>query len=396
MLHTLVLNITHLIEGLTCTILHNYKLNDNPDVSRGNNSLEEPLLVPVVEEKSTENTPNGFSESDTVYEEYAAGAEPYKNSFSWMSNRPSLRRSFFEAFAVTTCMICCGSFIGLLAAALMFLDTNSDNVCHLVPWHNIPLSIQRIRVSVQVIENLAAQLLHFFLLVVIFGYTLVARRLDLHFVNVIFGFFDTIYRLFLQVYGLYGASWKDIPSHFLLLVTVYNSYIVAKHFSVGATKRTTKWLLTFQFGMQFYLGILVLDFTSYVLIPWYLKLEGFNQALLVITSPIFGEIVKTVCRLCVQHVHPACTHAGRSYFLVICLCVGTSLVYRTLQAGVNSFPTYILLAFGHAIVGLLERISVVLRDYLVVYFYRVCLKKLRENSLNTIPYIPVYLSLIHI
>jgi len=379
MLDTLILNISHLVEGLTSTILHNYKLNDNnANARRDNNNLEEPLLV-VVREAPTENIPDDLSDNDNVYEEYAASAEQDENGFSWKNNRPSLRHSFFEAYVITTYMICCGLFIGSVVATLVFLDINSGNACHSVPWYSIPLAVQRVRVSVQVLENLAAQLLHFLLLVVVFGYSLVARRLDLLFVNIVFGFFDTVYRLFLQVFGLYGASWKDIPSHLLLLVTVYNSYTLAKHFAIGFTMRKTRWLLSFQFGMQFYMGILVLDFTSSVLIPWYLKLEDFNQALLVTMSPIFGEIVKTVCRLFVQHVHPACTHAGKSYYLVICLYVGTTLVNRTLQAGVSSFQIYILLALGHAFVGVFDRLSVVLRDYLMVYLYRVCLRKSRRR-----------------
>ena len=125
------------------------------------------------------------------------------------------------------------------------------------------------------------------------------------------------------------------------------------------------------------LGILILDFTYYILFPWYLSLRGVNQTLLAIFCPIFGEVVKTITRLVIQEVKPV-LHVGKSYQLILCLLIGTTLVYRTLQAKTQSYKSFILLSFIHGVTGVLERMTVVLRDYLTVYFYRKCFKKERS------------------
>lgn len=184
---------------------------------------------------------------------------------------------------------------------------------------------------------------------------------------------NAIYRLFLQVYGEYGAWWKNYPSHCFSFIYIYNSYILGRNFSESTKERI--WL-TVQYCMQFLLGLPLLDFTYYVLFPWYLNLHGVNQTLLAIFCPIAGEFVKTICRLVIQEVKPI-THIGKSYPLMLCLLIGTTLVYRTLQARIETQTSFALLSFAHGVIGVLERITVVVRDYLVVYFCQKCLKRER-------------------
>ena len=215
-------------------------------------------------------------------------------------------------------------------------------------------------------------MLHFVVMVSMFGVHYMTS-LNLTMWNIIFGFGDTIYRLFLQVYGEYGAWWRNYPSYCFSFICIYNSFILGRNLS-ESTKHQI-WL-TIQYCMQILLGLLLVNFNHYVIFPWYLSLSGVNQTLLAILCPITGEFFKTICRIVIQEVKPI-SHVGKSYRLMLCLLIGATLLYRTLQAKIEPFTSFAFLSFAHGVTGVLERITVIVRDYVVVFFYQKCLKRER-------------------
>uniref|UniRef100_A0A7M5XC45 Uncharacterized protein n=1 Tax=Clytia hemisphaerica TaxID=252671 RepID=A0A7M5XC45_9CNID len=284
MLQFLVDGIAYLVEGLCSSLLNSFKANDRLQSSDG-------TQVPLLGDDSSE----GFDQNDNIYVQY--DSTDAGNSFSWKANRPSFREEYKQALLCTLSLQFCGLLIGCVIAALMYLDIKTGHAHQGVPWVSLPTSIQRLKLTVQILENLSAQLLPFLVMTITFESALM-KRLHLFVWNIAFGFMDTIYRLFLQVYDSYGVSWKNYVTHFLQLIMLYNSYAIAKHFS--AHNRIRMIMLTLQFSMQFLFGLMLLDFTYYILVPWYLSLRGVNQALFAIFTPIFGEFVKTLCRLVIR------------------------------------------------------------------------------------------------
>uniref|UniRef100_A0A7M5V8G0 Uncharacterized protein n=2 Tax=Clytia hemisphaerica TaxID=252671 RepID=A0A7M5V8G0_9CNID len=84
-------------------------------------------------------------------------------------------------------------------------------------------------------------------------------------------------------------------------------------------------------------------------------------------------------RIVIQNVSNI-NHPGTSYMLVIAVYAGAALVYRALQAELESSALFLFLCFAHALIGFLERLSVVLRDHFYFWFYKKVLKKERDYN----------------
>ena len=63
-------------------------------------------------------------------------------------------------------------------------------------------------------------------------------------------------------------------------------------------------------------------------------------------------------------------HPGSSHVLVSCLYSATAIVFRVMQAELTSFPLFILLGLGHALIDLIERQTITMRDHVWEYLFR--------------------------
>ena len=199
--------IARTIQGLVTSFLDNFRLNDINEARVGENLLDE------------ENIPSGFNEDDSIYVQYAPG-----------ENRPSFLSELKQAFHSSLGILCCGLFIGVILSVLMFIDINTGHVCHAVEWNSLPLQIQRLKLTAQIVENFIAQMLHFVVMVSMFGVHYMSS-MNLFVWNITFGCIDTIYRLFLQVYGEYEQWWKNYISHYGC------SYVAKNTFYLFALKK---------------------------------------------------------------------------------------------------------------------------------------------------------------
>ncbi|XP_066911221.1 uncharacterized protein [Clytia hemisphaerica] len=298
--------------------------------------------------------------------------------FSWRNYRPQgklrwLATCFLYSFYM---VVLCSFLVAAISVGIMFVDINTADACYFTPWHRVPLNVQRVRVSVQVVQGWILQFFHIGVLIFVFGFKLIDQLHLLH-LNVIAAFIDSVYRLFFQVYDVYDWPQRMFPLNAIFVcVMIANSYTLAKHFT---NQRGRKLIITFQLGSQFMLGAATLFLTFYLLVPWFVKLGPFQQALVAGVSPIFGAINKAISRIVIQNVSNI-NHPGTSYMLVIAVYAGAALVYRALQAELESSALFLFLCFAHALIGFLERLSVVLRDHFYFWFYKKVLKKERDYN----------------
>lgn len=383
------------IEGVAGGVLQNYRLNDlkngnsrGGDVERNENEKDtQERLLPDSLNSLKRKALEDFDDEDCIYEEFSVPSEIVEDTigdceeisyFTWKHYRGSplnwMKMCIIYSFYI---VVLCSFFISTVAVGIMFIDINTADVCFNTKWHNLPKSVQRVRVTMQVIEGWILQFFHIFTLICVFGFKLI-DQLHLLGLNIFAACFDSIYRLFLQVYDMYNAWWKSFPLNVIFVgIMIFNSYIMSRYYYSG---RKRKMILTFQLGSQFILGTLTLYMTNYVIIPWFVTLTPTLQAIVAAVTPICGAISKAISRIAIQSVSHV-NHPGTSYIFVIAAYAAAALVYRTLQAEIQSFRYFTLLCIAHGFVGLLERLSVILRDHFYTWFYKRFLK--RESSFKS-------------
>ena len=134
-------------------------------------------------------------------------------------------------------------------------------------------------------------------------------------------------------------------------------------------------MFIFQLSIQFIFGLLQLFIMVYLIVPWFVKLNGNQQAIVAVGSPLLGAFFKMISRIITQRTTPKKNHPGNTYVFVVVVYSGVALFYRALQAELQSFYYFTILSFVHALVGILERLTVVFRDHFYVWFCKKVLKR---------------------
>jgi len=119
----------------------------------------------------------------------------------------------------------------------------------------------------------------FLVLITMFDWPLV-RKLNLLTLNLLGAFFDTCYRLYLQVYGIYQKPWRSFPLNALFLtITLMNSTLVGREIAKNTEtdrsrilKKTIK--VSTILAAQFTFGIPIAAGLVNGLIPLYRRVQN--------------------------------------------------------------------------------------------------------------------------
>ena len=316
-----------------------------------------------------------FDNNDTIFQEY--DPPPGDDSkMGWKRSRPAKWwMSLWKAVKCVFCIQILGGFaVGSLAIAIIVLDFNSTDLCfdsQSQNWTALPGKIQAIIVSGETVESYVVQLWAFFLVITMFGWPLV-KKLNLLSINLLGAFFDTCYRLYLQIYGVYEKSWMPFPLHALFLIMVLiNSTLVGREFANNSaeTERYTKLLkVSSVLAAHMVFGIPIAYSLIYGLIPLYSRVNEIHRLAIATAFPLVTVIPKIIVRLAVQRID--FLHPGESHVLVSSMYSTFRIVFRGMQAELSSLKLFILLSFVHGSVDLLERLTIIFRDYFWYFIYR--------------------------
>ena len=377
------------IEGVAGGVLQNYRLNDmkykrKTSTAQSNEDDLTSVLLPEWSYHLKKRALEDFGDNDQMYEEFRSPSESLddelpldkKACLNWRKYRPRifpwLGTCTLHTFSIA---VLCGFLVGMVTTIIMFIDINTASACYKTKWHEVPINVQRVRVLSEVLKGWMLQFFYIILLIFVFGFKLV-DKLHLIILNTISAFIDSVYRFCFQIYDIYDWPYLSYPLNALSLsVIVIMSYILAGIFTIHVRQKI---IITFQLGLQFILGLLTLYITVYKLVPWFIRLTLQQQAVVAASIPLCGEIIKAISRIAIQNIS-GINHPGTSYVLAVGVYAGTTILYRTLQAEIDSLRYFILLSIVHALIGLVEKLSVVLRDHFCIWFYKRILK--RENDL---------------
>ena len=325
-----------------------------------------------------------FDSNDTLSQEY--DAPPGDDSkMGWKKSRPSKWwMSLWKALKDVFCIqILGGLILGSLAILILVLDFNSVDLCYDKQlhghWDSLPHKIQAIIVSAEVAEGYVVQMWTFLLIITMFGWPLV-KKLNLLILNLLGAFLDTCYRLFLQVYGIYKRSWMSYPLNALfLIIVVMNSTLVGREIANSSEherrrrlKKTIK--VSAILAAQVAFGIPIAFILVYGIIPLYGRRNETYTAVIAGALPLLTAVPKVILLLTAQRID--FLHPGDSHVLLSVLYSTFAIVFRVMQAELSSLELFIILSLVHGAMDLLERLTIVVRDYLWYYLYQ----KINRNA----------------
>lgn len=369
MLEAVVAFIVYIAESFTGGVLENWSIRTTCESRVVGNDDSNKELEPLLQAHSVWSEFTRFDPSDTIFQEF----DPPDGSFgsmAWKKSRPSRLKTLFICFKTVFVMqVIIGSSIALVAIAVLVLDFNTADLCYekTSNWNTMPLIIQNIRVVSQSVEGFIIQLWHFSIMLCMFGCS-VMKDLNLLAINLLAAFADACYHLVLQTFGIYKHSWMSYPLNALFSIVVFgNSFIIARH-KTESGRKTEVLKVTLLLAFQFIFGIPAAFIVVYKIFPWYNRRSQLEKVFIAGTCPLIVSVPKVLTRALVPKLD--CVHPGVLHLLIGCLYWSAAIVFRVMQAEFTNFKLFVALGIGHAVIDLLERLTITMRDYLWQSIFR--------------------------
>ena len=305
------------------------------------------------------NENEGVHESQPLVEADAAMA--------WKRLRPSALCTIFKSLYI-------GAFISILAATitgalytlLTYVGYQTQYSCEYHQMESIPLKIQWIRTISVVIA--CAFLYSWFPLGILFlfrPYQLSGVKRHIALVAFLLFCLDALYRLAFQVLHISHSkltTLQTLPLNAIFLISVFfQVYFIVNHFRALSKGRRVYLFLKMILPscLALAVGILVTTF----IYPWYNNAKDEGKLLIALFAPLSGVIFKAISRICVQRLWNI-THPGYSYVLLVPSYFGSAVIFRVLQADLDSFKSIATIGIIHGSVEVIERSTIVFIDHI--------------------------------
>ncbi|KAL9963962.1 hypothetical protein ACROYT_G027526 [Oculina patagonica] len=349
------------LEGVLAYLAETFTAGQVIQSYQGQGFLED---APLIQRQDPLEDFKKFNNNDAIFQEY----DPPLGDDSKMG---------WKIFLISTGKMVDVALEGHFNSVDLCFDMQSTN------WTALPKRTQAIMVTAATTEAYLVQLWTFLLALVMFGWPMI-KKLNLLILNLLGAFIDTCYRLYLQIYGIYKKPWMSFPLNGLFVsILVMNSLLIGREIAKNSeTERSRKIKKTIRvFALliaQFAFGIPITFYLVYKLIPLYGEANETYRAVIAGALPLVTAIPKVIVRLAAQRID--FIHPGDAHVLSSVLYSASAIVFRVMQAELTSLRLYILLSFAHGAVDLLERLTIVVRDYLWYFIY----KKLKRDGVETI------------
>ena len=358
----------HIVESFTGSVIEN---STTARCLRASSDNAEGQALVQLEENRVLSDFTDFDPDDDLFQEFDP-PDRSTGKMAWKLSRPPCWKSVFTCFkTVLIIQLLFGSSIGLLAITVAVIDFNTADLCYekTLEWHSMPRLIQSIRVTGQSIEGFLIQLWHFGVMLCMFGFSTM-KELNLLTINLLAAFTDACYRLFLQIFGIYKRPWMSYPLNALFAsMVIANSLIIAKKvIPARLYSRKTLCKVAGLLALQFIFGIPVSFLLVYKIFSWYNEKTEIEKVFIAGVSPLIVTVQKVIARTAAPKFN--LVHPGVLHLLVSSLYTGSALVFRVMQAELMSFSYFVALGVGHAVVDLVERVTVTMRDHIWEYMYK--------------------------
>ena len=289
-------------------------------------------------------------------------------AMAWKRLRPSALRTVCKSMYIGALIsLLTATIIGSLFMLFTYLCYKTVLNCLFHSKDTIPVQIQWIS-SISAIISCAFLYIWFFvrMLFLFRPYQLMGVKRKLILVSFLMYCLDALYRVTLEALDISSNkafTLPKIPLNILFLISVcLQVYLLTTHFSVGrsGTQRAILFLqLILPSSFSYVLTLIALFF----IYPAYNKQNKEGKLLIAIFAPLIGVVLKVISRISVQRLWNV-THPGYSYVLLAPGYFGFALIFRVLQADLNSLQSMAILGIIHGAAEVIERSIMVVIDHI--------------------------------
>ena len=291
-------------------------------------------------------------------------------AMAWKRLRPSALRTVCKSQYIGALIsLLTPTIIGSVYMLISYLCYKTINNCEFHSKKTIPIQIQWLRsISDAVIRSAFLNLCFFtFVLLVFRPFQLMGVKRKLILVNC-FGYcFGAIYLMALQALGISHSkpsTLQKIPIHFISVSSAcWQVFLVANHFRMRRT-RSQQVRLFLQMIVP-PCSILILSIpVAEIIYPAYIQQSKEGKLLIALFSPLIGVVFKVITRICVQRLCRNIIYPGYSYVLLAPLYCASAVMFRVLQADLDSLQSIAILGIIHGAAEVAERSTMVVIDHI--------------------------------
>ena len=300
-------------------------------------------------------------------EETQENEQDDERAMAWKQLRPSALRTVCKSMFI-------GALISLLAASIigtvfMLVSYTAYKAylnCQFYSKKSIPVKVEWM---ITISEIVSAAFLHvwfFELMLFLFRpFQLKGVKRKLFLASFLVFCLDTLYTVALQALGISQSllpNIENIPLNVLFLFSIaLQIYILTIHFCTGSRNRKLAFFsqMFTPLCLCYFLAIII----AYCIYPAYNKQNRDGKLLIALFAPLTGVVLKVISRTCVQMLRRT-THPGYSYVLLSPFHFGTAVMFRVLQADLDSLESIAILGIIHGAAEVIERSTMVVIDHI--------------------------------
>ena len=259
------------------------------------------------------------------------------------------------------------TIIGSVYMTISYLCYKTVNHCQFHPKKSIPLQVQWMRSISDVISCAFLYVWFFELVLFLFRpYQLRDVKRKLILVCVVMYSLDTLYRVILQALRISYSDISSVQKIPLSVLFVMNfclqAYLITNHFRVQTRRRQV--ILFLQLIVPGYFCLFLAIPVTSVIYPAYSKQDSSERKLLIaLFAPLIGVVLKVISRIFVQRLWNI-THPGYSFVLLTPLYCASAIMFRVLQAELDSLKAIVILGIIHGAAEVIERSTMVVIDHI--------------------------------
>ena len=289
------------------------------------------------------------------------------SAMAWKRLRPSALRTVCKSMYI-------GALISLLAAPIIgtmfmlvsYIGYKTYHDCQFHSKKSIPVKVEWMRSISDIVSSAFLYVWFFEVMLFLFRpFQLKGVKRKLFLVSLLMFCLDTLYRVALQALGIshsYLTNIQKIPLNVLFVSsTALQIYILTIHFCRGCTKR--KLAFFYQMFTPICLCYFLAIIVAYCIYPAYNKQNREGKLLIAVFAPLTGVVLKVISRTCVQQLRRT-THPGYSHVLLSMSNLTTAIMFRVLQADLDSLQSIAILGIIHGAAEVIERCTMVVIDHI--------------------------------
>ena len=289
---------------------------------------------------------------------------------AWKRLRPSALQTVFKSMFIGALISLLTAFmIGAIYLLLSYLSYKTVMNCE-YQSDKMAVSVQWTRTIADIISTAFYYICPVLTLFLLFRpYQLKGVKKKLILVSFVMYCLESLYNGVLQAVGkpffklsaLY-SSLSNVPVYMFVFTNVcLLFYFAAKHAIVRPRLKLA--FLICKMAMPTCLAIISGFAIRYFVYPAYNNQDTEGKLLIALFSPLMGVVVKAVTRICVQRLWNI-THPGYSYVLLAPLYFLLAIMFRVLQADLDSLESIAILGVMHGFAEVVERSTVVIIDHI--------------------------------